>query len=83
VTETDNYPSVRVYPNPTEGKLQFTTYNLQFTNIEVFDVFGRKVSNLTSQISNLFFDITHLPQGMYFVRITTKEGVVTKKIIKQ
>jgi hypothetical protein len=52
-------------------------------NIEVFDVFGRQfVSNLKSQTSNLLMDISHLPAGVYFVRITTENGVVTRKIIK-
>jgi hypothetical protein len=28
-------------------------------------------------------DISNIPAGMYFVRITTENGVVVKKIIKQ
>jgi len=28
-------------------------------------------------------NISHLPSGIYFVRITTENGVVTRKIIKR
>jgi hypothetical protein len=60
-------------------------------NVDVFDVMGRQfVSNLKSQTSNLLMDISHLPSGIYFVRITIdgstsspSGSVVTKKIIKK
>jgi hypothetical protein len=34
-------------------------------------------------LSTLRLDISNLPDGMYFVRITTETGVVTRKVIKQ
>ena len=47
VVETDNYPSLRVFPNPTTGVLniiQETINNEQLTinNVEIFDIYGRK-----------------------------------------
>jgi len=34
---------VVLYPNPTTGELQVTSYKLQVTSVEVFDVYGRKI----------------------------------------
>jgi len=90
IVETDNYPSLRVYPNPTTGVLnliQESINNEQLTinNVEIFDIYGRKhhISYLTSHISNHQINISHLPAGLYFVRITTETGVVMQKIVKQ
>jgi len=47
--------SVRVYPNPTMGELRIEVSDLgcEILEIEIFDVYGKLVSNLKSQTSNL------------------------------
>ncbi|MDR2972028.1 MAG: hypothetical protein LBU83_08890, partial [Bacteroidales bacterium] len=35
---------IQIYPNPTTGELRVTSYELQVTSIEVFDIYGRAVS---------------------------------------
>ena len=50
IVETDNYPSLQVYPNPTSGEIQVTIAGqarneLQVTSIEVYDVMGRKIQS--------------------------------------
>ena len=51
------------------------------TNIEIFDVFGRtcNVSRVTCNENEM--DISFLPAGIYFIRIQTETGTVTKKVI--
>ena len=53
-------------------------------SIEMFDVFGR---NVGVQFSPSFGggrgEVSHLSAGFYFVRITTKNGIVIKKVVKQ
>jgi hypothetical protein len=78
--------SVWVYPNPTTGKLQFmiadqARNNLQIENVEIFDVFGRKVSHLTSHDSHLTIDLSHLPNGVYFYSISSKEQKINGKLM--
>jgi hypothetical protein len=93
IVETDNYPSVQVYPNPTRGELTISlpnpseggAYNAwEVKNIEIFDVFGRCVDiahpTLRGGLRGLY--ISHLPSGIYFVRIQTDKGVVTRKVVK-
>jgi hypothetical protein len=82
-----------VYPNPTSGELRFAVSGERYavsgercavSGIEVFDVNGRKVSShhLIISSSNHLINISHLPAGIYFVRVRTEQGVVTKKVVK-
>jgi hypothetical protein len=75
--------NISIYPNPTTGELQITNYKLQITNVEVFDIYGQNLySSSCPPVHSSTINISHLPAGIYFVKITTKEGVTTKKIIK-
>jgi hypothetical protein len=82
---------LKIYPNPTTGQLmlrqaqqQIENGELKIDNVEICDVFGRRQITLNSELSTLnSIDISHLPIGIYFVRVQTEEGVVMRKIIKQ
>jgi len=71
--------NIRVYPNPTIGKLQVTSDELEVTSIEVFDIYGRNVFTATETTLN----ISHLSVGIYFVKIRTESGEVVKKVVKE
>ena len=90
-TITKDELRITVYPNPTMGELRITNYELRIDNIEIFDVYGRKVgakfpSNVLEgwqpQAAGVVLNISHLSTGIYFIKITTKQGVITKKVIK-
>ncbi|MCL2168044.1 MAG: S8 family serine peptidase [Lentimicrobiaceae bacterium] len=92
INDNDFSDDIEIYPNPTTGELQVTSYGLQVTNIEVFDIYGRnvgtkfpsnKLEGWQPKADGVVFNISHLQSGVYFVRITTEEGVITKKIVKQ
>jgi hypothetical protein len=81
-----SYP--KIYPNPTTGQLIIDNGQLTIDNVEIYDVFGRKIVNYQLSIVNYqlsivnSIDISHLPNGIYFLRIQTNDGVLTKKLIK-
>jgi len=84
-----------VYPNPTTGELRITNYELRIDNVEIYDVFGRKVYDdknsygltvlrsydLTTD--GVGIDLTAFPAGIYFLKITTETGFVMRKVVKQ
>jgi hypothetical protein len=92
IVETDNYPSLRVYPNPTTGELTIDNGQLTIDNVEIFDVYGRKLSShhlITSSSNHLIIsssihqiNISHLPAGFFFVTATTENGVFVEKVVK-
>jgi len=84
---------IYVYPNPTSGELKVSLPNpseggaykaWEEMNIEVFDVFGRRMSiahpSLRGGLGGL--DLSHLPSGIYFLKIQTETGVVVRKVVK-
>jgi hypothetical protein len=74
---------ILIYPNPTDGQLIIDNGQLTIEKIEIFDLLGKMVFIVeTWRAASLQFDISYLPAGMYFLRITTENNVVTSKIIK-
>ena len=75
--------SIALYPNPANDvvNVQCTMYNVQ--KVEVVDVYG-KVINIVNATDNLTrINVSGLANGMYFVRVTTDEGVATKTFVKR
>jgi len=72
---TVNGERITIYPNPTTGQLQVTSYELQENEMVIFDIYGRNVETLraTSLQDNIInIDISHLPAGVYFLKIKEK-----------
>ncbi|MBO7494507.1 MAG: fibronectin type III domain-containing protein [Bacteroidales bacterium] len=79
--------SISLYPNPANDvvNVQCTMNNVQLEGIEVFDVYGKVVRTIVgaNNYSPIRINVSGLANGMYFVRVTTDEGTVTKTFIKQ
>jgi len=85
IEENELLQDIKIFPNPTTGKLQVTSDKLQVKNVEVLDVLGRienHLSSVTRYSSFVTLDISHLPSGIYFIRIETNEGTAVRKVIK-
>jgi len=89
---TFNSMQIELYPNPTTGMLRVTISDnqisdIRLSDIEVFDIYGRNVGakSRMSEIgqSEIVINISHLQDGIYFVKIYTEKGVITKKVIKR
>jgi len=78
---------ISIFPNPTTGK--FSVFSSQFSEmngeIEVFDVVGCNVGTYRIRPENTetTIDISHLANGMYFLKIQTDNGTVIKKVVKE
>ena len=75
--------NITVYPNPTTGELTIENGEWRIENVEVFDVYGRKLveQKAESRKQNVI-NISELHAGIFFIKITTEKGIITKKIIK-
>ncbi len=72
-TISENY-EVHIFPNPSENGV----FNLNFSaNYEILNAQGMIVVSGESNLIN----ISNLRRGLYFVRIKTNKGYVTKKIV--
>lgn len=78
-TGLDDYTDthVKLYPNPTAGLLNIQTTD--YADVFIYATDGSLVSNY--QVVNYKqIDLSHLSNGIYFVKINTNNQVVTKKI---
>jgi len=82
--EENELSDIRVFPNPTTGELRIENGELRINSVEIFDVFGRKLNNSPFSIlhSQLKMDISHLPAGIYMVKIIVDGDIYVRKIIK-
>ena len=80
-SEESNLKSeIKVYPNPTNGELRIESGST-INSIEVIDMVGKKQS--VASAKNGILNISNLPIGNYFIRITTDTETVVEKIIKE
>jgi Secretion system C-terminal sorting domain len=74
--------TINFYPNPATNMLNIENKNnLSINSITISDTNGRNVletKNVTSSI-----DVSNLSKGIYFVRLATDVGSVTKKLVKE
>ncbi len=86
--DENTFDDLRIYPNPTTGKLFVTSSNnLTNAKVSIFDISGRVLSNelmaKRHSINHLSVDLGQLASGVYFVTIEDDERKSTKKIIKE
>ena len=77
--------NVRVYPNPATDviNVQCTMNNeLWGGDLQLLDVYGKllQIVPITSETTPI--NVADLASGIYFVRVTTDQGVATKRFVK-
>jgi len=84
IAEAEDKSTVQVYPNPTSGILRIESGELRVKNVELFDVYGKEILSFVSfMFPETVINISHLPVGVYFAKITTETGEVIKKVLKE
>ena len=74
---------VRIFPNPATSEITIALSKKTHGEIRIFDVSGKllyyKTNSLIDQKQSL--DVSSLSSGVYFVRLNTPEGMVSKKLV--
>jgi hypothetical protein len=73
---------IKVYPNPTSGQVQIEGLSALEKTIDVLNTNGQLVFTRQSSQERFNLNMANYPKGAYFVRITSEEGTITKKLIK-
>jgi len=71
--------SVKMYPNPAKGFVNFSSASNEALDIAVYDMLGKEVLRANAVQSQL--NISSLNPGMYFVNMTQGSNVSTKKLL--
>ncbi|MHA3787497.1 T9SS type A sorting domain-containing protein [Flavobacterium hauense] len=73
---------ISLYPNPTSSTLNLANAeNLNIESLTVTDMTGKVV--LLQKDNNAQLNVEKLPQGMYFLTVSSKEGIQNLKFIKE
>jgi hypothetical protein len=80
--QKDAGKNYRVYPVPAGDVLNIAAHNGQNFSIKMVGQDGRVCKSVSGK-SQITLDISLLPPGIYFLRITDNNGVTTRKIFKK
>jgi len=80
--------AISVYPNPNNGKFEFTLDAGKRVNgeIKVLDASGKQVFNQLIDVVgyyNTAIDLSNMPKGLYVLQVKTAEGMASKTISVQ
>ncbi|MFI5263374.1 MAG: T9SS type A sorting domain-containing protein [Candidatus Kapaibacterium sp.] len=87
VSVLEKEQSMKINPNPSTGLIviSYSQKSPGMVHLDVLDELGKEIKSVyTGMLPEGKRDFSFkLPQGMYYVRMETAEGVVSKKIIVQ
>jgi hypothetical protein len=88
INEAASLENLNIYPNPfaTEATLEFDLDAAQMLTINLFDVTGKTVQNIPSQLYSvgnhkIAIEGNGLENGLYYVNIIAKDGIVTRRLV--
>lgn len=70
---------VNVYPNPTNGMVNFQ--NVASANITIYNMLGEVVSTIKNANEFTTIDMSKMKDGTYFAKIEGNNNVITRKIV--
>lgn len=85
INDIERSNNLIIYPNPTSSKFILeSTETLKGSRIDLLDISGLLLQSIKLSGNSLSneIDISNYPSGTYFIRLTNKDEVVFKKIIK-
>jgi hypothetical protein len=83
ILENEALTDIHIYPNPTTGKITVECENME--RVEVVDITGKLIYEIASSLSPrndvLEIDISAFSKGVYFVKVTSEDGVAVERIV--
>jgi len=76
---------IAVFPNPSKGIFNIAFGNLDPNKIEVYDITGKLIlekNKLEVSDNQTNIDLSNASNGVYFVKISTENNTITKRVIK-
>lgn len=72
---------IKIYPNPVKDELRFESNGLTISKTEIISLSGKIIYQFIDSGNQI--NVSTLPKGVYFIRIETVNGIVTRKFVKE
>lgn len=69
-----------LYPNPTNNELIINAGNQTMQTGKIYDVMGKEIKHYSINATESTLDVSNLQPGIYFLKITTEQGIFTRKV---
>lgn len=78
------FSTISVYPNPTSGDvtINISGVSVEVASVELRDITGRIIATGKNNNGIIVFNLDEEASGIYFVKINTAYGTLTKKVIR-
>ncbi len=74
--------TINIYPNPTNDYIAISTQtNSNDTFFEIYNSLGQLIKNKTKLITDKRISVINFPKGIYFIKISVANEIITKKIV--
>ena len=74
--------NIHIYPNPVVNQLIISNQELAISNIEIYDITGKRIKTQQVGSKNIIIDTSNWENGMYLIHLKVKNATFVKKIIK-
>lgn len=81
VLENNGKGNITLFPNPSDGLFNVNLSNYSNTTIEVVDVIGNIIAVVQNPGNSNRIDISDESAGVYLVKITSREKLITRRIV--
>jgi hypothetical protein len=78
-------PTVNIYPNPTHHNLMIESLDGKLIqSMEIFNPNGKQVEqNILLNTNSYRLNVSNYEAGLYFIKIMTKDGIITQRFVKE
>jgi len=76
---------ISIYPNPSQHTVTLDAGNnlLMQARVEIIDLLGKSLMRNTIAVTKTQLDLSHLSNGIYFVKFSNEVGEKVFKIVKR
>ncbi len=76
--------NISVFPNPSSGVFNIKLKSISNLKFDIYDITGKVVMSKLNVLENNFkLDLSNYAKGIYFMKIQTDLGSITKKLVVQ
>jgi len=79
--EDNTQVQVNVFPNPVNGGELSIVGDADLTEVGVFNLMGQKIDQILVNNTTAKLNTTSYSKGIYLLKISTKDGIINKRIV--